>query len=130
MLNKLAATFSVLVTALFFSGNTFVVIVEAAKKNRPFTVLEDTFAFCGLAQCWIFNQVAYCACKVVKNEPSISATLETEQGLDVGQINSLGDRQGGYMISTFYYGDKSTVKGEGDMAVYSWYVDWRKLSSA
>jgi hypothetical protein len=94
-------------------------VVDAQEESPPLTVLTDTFVFCGLAQCWIFNQVAYCACKVVANEPSISATLETAQGQDVSDINAEGLSQNSYLVSTFYYGDPATVAGSGDMAVYN-----------
>jgi len=79
---------------------------------------DQTFAFCGLSTCWVYNDVAYCKC-YIKDEDSISLTLESPQQGNATTINEAGVGNG-YMLSTFYNSPAANKATENPtMAVYN-----------
>jgi hypothetical protein len=75
---------------------------------------DQTFAQCGVASCYVFNQIAYCKCDVV-NGDSISLPFEVD-GEDVCDVNANGPANG-YTVSTFSVQD-ALLPG-GDLALYT-----------
>jgi hypothetical protein len=84
-----------------------------ASTSSPLVILDNqTFAFCGLSSCFVFNGVAYCKCDVEFGD-SISETLTYDTGMDVCTVNAEGVNNG-YMVSTF-----STPPPNPDLAIYT-----------
>lgn len=93
-----------------------------APSTPPFLICPNqTFAFCGLSSCYVYNNVAYCNC-LVEMQDSISLSLVTVDGQDVCEINAMGvtnsSGSANYMISTFY-NDPNASPPNGDMAIYT-----------
>ena len=76
----------------------------------------QTYALCAVAQCFVYNGVAYCKCDV-KSGDSISVPLKFGNGGDVCTANAEG-AQNGYMVSTFSL-PESVVAPNGDKALYT-----------
>lgn len=76
----------------------------------------QTYALCAVAQCFVFNGVAYCKCDV-KSGDSISLALKFGDPQNVCTANAEG-AQNGYMVSTFSL-PNSVVAPNGDKALYT-----------
>ncbi len=67
-------------------------------------ILEDqSYALCATADCFNYNQVAYCKCDVLRGD-SISEPLDFGINQNVCTLNQDGKRNG-YRVSTFSYPD-------------------------
>ena len=87
----------------------------AASSHSPFKkCLNQTYALCAVASCFVFNEVAYCKCDVLTGD-SISLTLKFDDQ-NVCNVNEEGVGNG-YMVSTFSV-PPSVLPG-GDMASYT-----------
>ena len=88
-----------------------------ASSSSPLVILDNqTYALCPPASCFVYNDVAYCACDV-KFGDSISETLAFDNGKDVCTVNKEGAKNGIFMVSTFSV-PESVLKG-GDQAIYT-----------
>ena len=83
---------------------------------RPTICAGQTYALCAVAQCFVYNGVAYCKCDV-KSGDSISVPLKFGNGGDVCTANAEG-AQNGYMVSTFSL-PEAVVAPNGDKALYT-----------
>jgi hypothetical protein len=85
----------------------------------PFVICENqTYALCATAQCFVYNEVAYCACDIHRGD-SISLSLSYDSPIgerNACQVNAEG-RFGGYILSTYSY-PKNVAEG-GPTAIYS-----------
>ena len=93
--------------------------VKPLDPNPPFVICKkQRYALCAAADCFVYNQVAYCKCDV-RNGDSIS--LQLSYSSPVGDRNVCDvNRQGklnGYMVSTYSL-PPDVVKG-GSAAVYT-----------
>lgn len=76
----------------------------------------QTYALCAVAQCFVFNGLAYCKCNVESGD-SISLKLKYGDKQNVCTANAEG-AQNGYMVSTFSL-PRSAVAPNGDKALYT-----------
>lgn len=76
----------------------------------------QTYALCAVANCLVFNDVAYCKCDVNLGD-SISLPFPFDNGEDVCAVNEEGAANG-YMVSTFSL-PESVVSPGGDQALYT-----------
>ena len=83
-------------------------------RDTPVICPDQTYALCAGASCFVFNDVAYCTCDVLKGD-SISAPFKYNGG-DVCSVNAEGANNG-YMVSTFSL-PESIVAPSGDQALY------------
>lgn len=89
-----------------------------ASSSSPLVILDNqTYALCPPASCFVYNDVAYCACDVAFGD-SISETLAFDNGQDVCTVNKEGAKNGTFMVSTFSV-PESVKKGSGDQAIYT-----------
>ena len=89
----------------------------AASSHSPFKkCLNQTYALCAVASCFVFNEVAYCRCDV-KTGDSISLPFDFDAGRDVCTVNAKGAANG-YMVSTYSVPD-SIRPPDGTQAVYT-----------
>lgn len=85
--------------------------------GRVFKICEgQTYALCAVADCFVFNGLAYCTCNVKRGD-SISLPLNYGRNRDVCTVNAEGAGNG-YMVSTFSL-DPSIVAPRGDQAIYT-----------
>jgi hypothetical protein len=90
---------------------------SGANSRSPFIILDNqTYALCPPASCFVFSDVAYCACDVETGN-SISLKFAFDDGQDVCTVNEEGAANGTYVVSTFSV-PESVLKG-GDMATYT-----------
>jgi hypothetical protein len=90
---------------------------SGANSRSPFIILDNqTYALCPPAKCFVFSDVAYCACDVETGN-SISLKFAFDDGQDVCTVNEEGAANGTYVVSTFSV-PESVLKG-GDMATYT-----------
>lgn len=88
----------------------------AAEDEGPFVECEhQRYALCATSSCFVYNQVAYCACDKERGT-SISAALDSPEG-DICELNQQG-RWGGYMMSTFSV-PESVLPPDGTQALYT-----------
>ena len=88
-----------------------------ASSSSPLIILDNqTYALCPPASCFVYNDVAYCACDVEFGD-SISETLAFDNGKDVCTVNKEGAKNGTFVVSTFSV-PESVLKG-GDQAIYT-----------
>ena len=88
-----------------------------ASLSSPLVILDNqTYALCPPASCFVYNDVAYCACDVAFGD-SISETLAFDNGQDVCTVNKEGAKNGTFMVSTFSVPE--SVKKGGDQAIYT-----------
>lgn len=85
------------------------------EQNKPIVCADQTYALCAGSKCTVFNDVAYCDCKVLKGN-SVSSPFKYAGG-DVCTVNAAGPKAG-YMVSTFSL-PKSLLAPSGNQAVYS-----------
>ena len=86
--------------------------VYAFQKESPqFTVLTDTFVFCGLARVLCLQG------RRKRTQHQRHPGNGSRPG--VADINTQGLSQASYLVLTFYYGDPATGQGTGNMAVYN-----------
>lgn len=83
-------------------------------RNKPVICHDQTYGLCAGASCFVFNDVAYCTCNVLKGN-SVSSPFNFPGG-DVCTVNAVGPSNG-FMVSTFSP-PKSLVDPRGDKAVY------------
>jgi hypothetical protein len=85
----------------------------------PFAICRNQrYALCAAASCFVYNQVAYCKCDVLRGD-SISLQLSYSSPMgdrNVCDVNQQG-RRNGYMVSTFSL--PPDVKKGGPAAVYT-----------
>lgn len=67
-------------------------------REKPAICENQTYALCAGASCFVFNNVAYCTCKVMKGD-SISFPFNHNGG-NICTLNAQGEKNG-YMASTF-----------------------------
>ena len=80
-----------------------------------FKICQDqTYALCAVASCYVYNQVAYCACDIEHGD-SISLPFEVD-GEDVCDVNANGAGNG-YMVSLYSVPEEG-LEG-GDVALYT-----------
>ena len=90
---------------------------SAASSSSPLIILDNqTYALCPPASCFVFSDVAYCACDVEFGD-SISETFTYDNGKNVCTVNEEGAANGTFMVSTFSV-PESVLKG-GDQAIYT-----------
>jgi hypothetical protein len=108
--------------ALAILGATFSASPSAAQPHDPeppFVVCDDQrYALCATAECFVYNQVAYCACDVLKGD-SISEQLSFDSPIGERNVCSVmtQGRFNGYMVSTYSF--PGNVGEGGNTAVYS-----------
>ena len=78
--------------------------------------VKQKYALCATASCFVYNQVAYCECDLIKKGTSISAALDSPQG-DVCDLNQQG-KKGGYVMSTYSVPESALVP-DGTQALYT-----------
>jgi hypothetical protein len=92
---------------------------KALAPDPPFAICRDQqYALCAQADCFVFNQVAYCKCDVRRGD-SISLQLSYSSPVgdrNVCDVNRQGKRNG-YMVSTFSLPSEA-MKG-GTLAAYT-----------
>src|SRR5271157_559808 len=89
---------------------------ETCEKKGPFLILEDqTYALCATADCFMYNQVLYCDCDIMKGD-SISLPLDFDNE-NICDVNEQG-KTNGCMVSTFSV-PRDTVYPHGKMASYT-----------
>jgi hypothetical protein len=82
----------------------------------PFKICKNqTYALCAVAECFVFNALAYCKCDV-KSGDSISLPFNYNNNKDVCSVNAMG-AENGYMVSTFSLA-RSVIPPKGNQAVY------------
>lgn len=122
---RVAHRFVVALAAMFFvqvlgtvSAPAFA-DAPALDAEPPFVVCSNQrYALCAAASCFVYNEVAYCRCDVMKGD-SISLQLDfaTPKGeKDVCDLNAEGKKHG-FMVSTYSL-PADVVKG-GTAAVYT-----------
>jgi hypothetical protein len=84
-------------------------------RNKPVICRDQTYALCAGASCFVFNDVAYCTCDVLKGD-SISAPFNYDSS-NVCSVNAEGVNNG-YMVSTFSL-PESLVAPSGNQALYA-----------
>jgi hypothetical protein len=90
---------------------------STATSSSPLIILDNqTYALCPPASCFVFSDIAYCACDVETGN-SISLKFAFDNGQDVCTVNEEGAANGTYMVSTFSV--PTSVKPGGDQAVYT-----------
>lgn len=67
-------------------------------RNKPVICRNQEYALCAGARCFVFNDVAYCACDIEKGD-SISSPFTYAKG-NICSVNADGVSRG-YMASTF-----------------------------
>ncbi len=87
---------------------------ETVRAKGPIVCEGRTYALCAVAECSVYNGVAYCGCRAEHGD-SISAPLEID-GKDVCEMMAAGKRNG-YLVSTYSL-PPEVVKG-GDKALYT-----------
>lgn len=91
-------------------------------EQKPVICKDQKYALCAGSRCFVFNDVAYCTCDVLKGD-SISSPFTYDNGDVKGNvctINAEGD-DNGYIVSTFSLPKKksmSIVAGPGNQAIY------------
>src|SRR5262245_10059493 len=91
---------------------------SVTNEGTVFKILNNqTYALCAVANCFAFNEVAYCKCDVLTGD-SISLALKFDDQ-DVCTVNEEGV-ENGYMVSTFSVPD-SVLKSNpnADQAIYT-----------
>jgi hypothetical protein len=83
-------------------------------RNKPVICKDQTYALCAGASCFVFNNVAYCNCDVLKGV-SITAPFSYDNS-NACTVNANGTNSG-YMVSTFSL-PPSIVAPSGDRALY------------
>ena len=83
-------------------------------RNAPVICRDQTYALCAGSRCFVFNDVAYCGCDVLKGN-SISSPFNYDGG-NVCSVNAAGVNNG-FMVSTFSL-PKSIVAPSGNQALY------------
>ncbi len=83
-------------------------------RNTPVICRDQTYALCAGASCFVFNNVAYCSCNVLKGD-SISTPFNYDSS-NVCSVNAEGVNNG-YMVSTFSL-PQSIVAPSGNQALY------------
>jgi hypothetical protein len=73
-------------------------LAASLARDKPMICENQTYALCAGASCFVFNDVAYCTCKVKKGR-SISASFKYDGG-NICTLNAEGPYNG-YMASTF-----------------------------
>jgi hypothetical protein len=89
------------------------------EAEPPFVVCSNQrYALCAAASCFVYNEVAYCRCDVMKGDSiSLQLDFETPKGeKDVCDLNAEGKKHGS-MVSTYSL-PADVVKG-GTAAVYT-----------
>jgi hypothetical protein len=83
-------------------------------RNKPVVCKDQTYALCAGASCFVFNDVAYCSCDVLKGN-SVSAPFNYDHS-NVCAVNANGVTSG-YMVSTFSL-PEAIVAPNGNRALY------------
>ena len=82
--------------------------------DTPVICRDQTYALCAGASCFVFNDVAYCTCNVLKGD-SISAPFNYDSS-NICSVNAEGVNNG-YMASTFSLPDELKAPS-GNQALY------------
>jgi hypothetical protein len=90
-----------------------------ADPEPPFAVCHEPYALCAAASCFVYNEVAYCACDLERGD---SISLQLEYTTPAGTTRNVCDldregRSNGYLVSTFSLPSDAEKGGSG--AVYT-----------
>ena len=91
---------------------------EACETEGSFLILNNqSYALCATADCFSFNQVAYCKCDLLKGD-SISAPFDYDDNQkNICTLNQQG-KTNGFRASTFSFPDDVAFPG-GKTAIYT-----------
>jgi len=93
---------------------------DKCETEGPFLILNNqSYALCATADCFSFNQVAYCKCDLLKGD-SISAPFDYPPGegdQNICTLNQQG-KTNGFRASTFSFPDDVAFPG-GKTAIYT-----------
>jgi hypothetical protein len=84
--------------ALAADGGAAEPLAGVLARNKPVICRNQTYGLCAGASCFVFNNVAYCTCNVLKGD-SISSPFNYDGG-NICTVNGEGPYNG-YMASTF-----------------------------
>src|SRR5215468_5823069 len=89
---------------------------DGTRTNAFVICPNQTYALCAVASCFVFADVAYCACDVESGD-SITATYAFDNGENACSVNAQGAGNG-FMVSTYSLPD-SIVAPSGTQALYT-----------
>ena len=114
----MALTFALALFAILSSGS----ILLAAKADKCESVDDLLFlnnqshALCATADCFSFNEVAYCKCDLLRGD-SISKSFDFGEDQNICTLNLQG-RRNGYRASTFSFPEE-IIYQDGKLASYT-----------